>query len=308
MQTAVTPAAVAVKSGHRMKAVRMTGALVLMALVLLLAGCKKPPAPLLDHPRSFPGVAIKDVTFFSAALGREMPYRVYLPSDMKAGTALPVVYLLHGGNGGFRDWSNYSDVGLHAKRGLVLVMVEGAFSYYMNAANKPSDRYEDYLTVDLIHDVETRFPVSTNRTGRTVIGISMGGFAAIEFALDRPDLFAFAGAFSPSIDILHRRFHLNSWWRIRTIFGPGGSAARRARDPFVLVQSADPGKTPYLYITAGEQEPLLAPIRRFTGLLKERAFAYEFHTKPGGHDWGEWDAQVPGCFDSLMMHIHPVQP
>jgi len=41
-------------------------------------------------------------------------------------------------------------------------------------------------------------------------------------------------------------------------------------DPFVLVKSADPSRTPYLYVTAGEQEPLLPPIRQFAKLLKLR--------------------------------------
>jgi hypothetical protein len=30
-----------------------------------------------------------------------------------------------------------------------------------------------------------------------------------------------------------------------------------------------------------------------------------FHTKPGGHDWGEWDSQIPGCFESLLQHLKP---
>jgi pimeloyl-ACP methyl ester carboxylesterase len=34
-----------------------------------------------------------------------------------------VVYLLHGGGGGYRDWSNYSDVARFAERGLILVIV-----------------------------------------------------------------------------------------------------------------------------------------------------------------------------------------
>ena len=253
---------------------------------------------------------MRDVTFFSPALNRNMPYRVYLPAKLVPGQKLPVVYLLHGGNGGFRDWSNYSDVVQYAapdnSGGLILVMPEGAFSYYMNAAEKSGDKFEDYLLNDLISDVETRFPADKTRDRRAIIGISMGGFAAIEFALSRPDLFGYAAAFSPSIDILHRRFNpkrFGEWWRIRNIFGPSGSESRRTRDPFLLAQSANPTQTPYLYLTAGEQEPLLEPNRRFASRLNEYHFSYEFHTKPGGHDWNEWDAQIPGCFDSLLEHV-----
>lgn len=249
---------------------------------------------------------MQDVRFYSAALGREMPYRVFLPANFSAGRKFPVVYLLHGGDGSFRDWSNDSDVSKYAARGLILVMPEGDFSYYMNAVESPKDKYEDYITKDLIADVESRFPAAREREGRAVIGISMGGFAVVDYALVHPDLYAFVGALSPSIDMPRRRFNVkrfDQWWRVRTIFGPFGSQERQARDPFDLVRSTDTSKTPYIYLTAGEQEPLLEPNRRFESLLKQHGFAHEFHTKPGGHDWTEWNAQIPGCFESLLKHM-----
>jgi putative tributyrin esterase len=261
---------------------------------------------LADHPRSFPGVVSKDVTFYSSALDRSMTYRVYLPQGIPAGTRFPVVYLLHGCDGSFTHWSNYSDVGAYAAKGFILVMVDGACSYYMNAALNAKDRYEDYFVHDLISDAESRFPVLGDRKNRAVVGISMGGFAAVKLAFTRPGLFAFAGALSPAIDVTSRSFSARRWsqsMRFRTIFGPSGSEARVHSDPFILMKSADPASTPYLYVTAGEQEPLLPPILRFVELLKLRNFAFEFHTKPGGHDWNEWDTQIPGCFESLMAHI-----
>jgi putative tributyrin esterase len=219
---------------------------------------------------------------------------------------LPAVYLLHGCGTSFRDWSNYSDVGAYSAKGLILVMVDGGCSYYMNAALSPGDKYEDYFVHDVIGDAESRLPILRGRESRAVVGVSMGGFAAVKLSLTRPDLFAFSGAISPAIDVPSRGFTLRRWaqsTRFRGIFGPSGSEARLRSDPYILVKSADPSQTPYLYITAGEQESLLPPIRRFVTLLKERKFSYEFHTKPGGHDWDEWDAQIPGCFESVLEHI-----
>jgi len=249
---------------------------------------------------------MQDMTFHSTALGRDMPYRVFLPASLIAGEKLPVVYLLHGGGGGFRDWSNDFDVAQYARRGLILIMPEGNSSYYMNAVGATQDKFEDYITQDLIADVEARFPVKKDRNSRAVVGVSMGGFAAIKYGLTRSDLFVFAGAISPAIDVPSRHFslrHTDQWWRFREIFGPLGSKERQARDPFVLVQFANPRVTPYIYMTAGEQEALLGPIRRFAVRLKQGNFAYEFHTKPGGHDWTEWDEQIPGCFTSLFTRL-----
>jgi len=81
---------------------------------------------------------MRDVIFHSAALSRDMPYRVVLPANIAPpGQKLPVVYLLHGGGGGFRDWTNDSDVARSPEQELILVMPEGNSSYWFNL---PSDR------------------------------------------------------------------------------------------------------------------------------------------------------------------------
>lgn len=280
--------------------------LFVAVLCLLAGGCRQRGPVLVDDPRSFAGVRMQDVTFRSPALGRDMTYRVYLPAELAPGRKLPAVYLLHGGGGGYKDWSNYSDVGQYAARGYVLIMPEGGSSYWVNAAGDSKERFGDYLTSDLLSDVERRFPVSADRSARAVVGVSMGGYAAMELALVRPDLFAFAGGISPAVDVPSRTFSWRRWaqsMRFRKIFGPDGSATRQKADPFALLRSADPANTPYLYITAGEQEPMLEPIRRFAGILQRRGFASDFHTKPGGHDWGEWDAQLPACIEKLTERV-----
>lgn len=271
-----------------------------------VSGCHRNMPTRPDHPYVAPGTVQKDVVFHSAALNRDMPYRAFLPAHIEPGSKLPVVYLLHGGNGSFRDWSNDSTVSNYAAKGIILVMPEGEFSYYMNAAEKPGDRFEDYIFGDLISDVESRFPAANTRDKRAVIGISMGGFAAIKIALTRPEIFSFVGALSPAVDITHRRFNPRRWgeWlRVRTIFGPWGSDARQSRDPVALVQIADPTRTPYMYVTAGQNEPLLKPDRAFEERLTALHFRHEFRTKPGGHDWNEWNSQISGCFESLSQHL-----
>src|SRR4029077_18786971 len=125
-------------------------------------------------------------TFHSASLNRDMPYRIVLPASAAAGQKLPVVYLLHGGGGGFRDWTNDSDVANFAEQGLILVMPEGSSSYYVDAAERPQDRYEDYIVKDLITAVEGRFPAAAGRPNRVIVGISMGGFGAINLSLRHP--------------------------------------------------------------------------------------------------------------------------
>jgi len=279
----------------------------LAAIWILSAGCaRNEPAGKPDHPRLTPQVTFHDVTFPSAALNREMPYRVILPANSSADRMLPVVYLLHGGGGGFRDWSNYSDVAHFAERGLLLVMPEGGSSYYTNAVDPAHDRYEDYVTEDLIADVEGRFPAAPGRANRAIIGVSMGGFGAVKIGLRHPDLFVFVGGISSAIDVPRRAFTIRRLQQSRhyqAIFGPSGSQTRRDNDPLVLVRTVNPDTAPYLFLACGEQESLLPPNREFAALLAERHFQYEFHTVPGGHEWNQWNSWLPALFETLKERM-----
>ena len=185
---------------------RTTLVLIAAASLLHTSACHQMTETKPDHPNIATGISLQDITFRSAALDRYMPYRVFRPSNPGAKSPLPVVYLLHGAGDDFRTWSNNTGVSKYAASGLMLVMPEGNLSYYLNAAGAHNERYEDYMLHDLIADVESRFPVRRDRAGRGIIGISMGGYAAIYYALSRADLFAFAAAISPALDVPSRGF------------------------------------------------------------------------------------------------------
>jgi len=284
----------------------LPGMALFLGLALALGACEKkttPPPP--DHPRLTPNVTLRDITFHSTALDRDRPYRVILPAAIPAGKKLPVLYLLHGGGGNFHDWSNYSDVARFAERGFILVMPEGESSYYTNAADRPQDRYEDYIATDLIADVEKQFPAASGRANRAIMGVSMGGFGAVNLALKHPDLFSFAAGISSALDVPSRPFSIKRIQQYRqhaAIFGRWKSEHRGANDPFILARSVDPARTPYFYLTCGDQEGLLPANHQFASLLKARRIAGEFHGGPGGHDWNQWNARLDDVFASLATH------
>jgi len=280
--------------------------LPLVLMLLVTAVCRKEEQRGPDSPRLTPNVTMRDATVHSAALGRDMQYRVILPVNLVQGKRLPVVYLLHGGGGGYRDWSNYSDVARYAERGLILVMPQGDDSYYTNAADRPKDRYEDYVVNDLITDVERQFPAATGRVNRAIVGVSMGGFGAVKLALKRPDLFGFAAGISSAVDVPSRPFSIKrtlQWRYHRSIFGAWNGRVQQDNDPFVLARAADPSKTPFLFLTCGDQEGLLPANRKLAGILAERHFQYEFRVVQGGHDWRQWNEQLEACFRTLLQHM-----
>ena len=285
---------------------RMSRLSLVCAFLLLTTACNRFEHSSSDHPQLTSRVRMQDVTFRSSALGRDTTYRVILPASVPPGSKLAVVYLLHGGNGNFRDWSNYTDVARFAERDLLLVMPDADDSWYTNSVERPRDRYEDYITQDLVADVESRFPAAPGRANRAIAGNSMGGFGAVKLALRHPDLYAFAGGLSSALDVPGRPFsvaRIRKYLHYRSIFGPWKSATRRENDPFALASSADPAKIPYFFLTCGEQEGLLSTNRSFAEILERRHFAYEFHVVPGGHDWPQWNARLDDLFRSLLDYV-----
>ena len=291
---------------EQFRACRATKFSLLLAAVTFIS-CgrhEEPPKP--DNPRLTSNVKMVDVTFHSAALSRDMQYRAVMPANIALNQKFPVLYLLHGGGGGFHDWSNYSGVARYAEQGLILVMPEGNSSYYTNSADRPQDRYEDYIVHDLVADVEQRLPVASGRMHRAIAGVSMGGFGAVVLAFKHPELFIFAGGMSSALDVPSRPFSIKRVGQYRqhsSIFGPWGSHSRRASDPFVLARSASPAQAPYLFLTCGDQEGLLATNKKFAELLHQRQFAYEFHISHGGHDWNQWDRNLTDLMKSAFGHL-----
>lgn len=268
-----------------------------------MSSCRK--AEEVQRPVALPqGTVLRDTTFYSAALNADVTYRIIEPTSFQPAARVRVLYLLHGNGSGFREWSTASPIAELAAKGYVLVMPEGHSTYFMNSASKPGERYEDFITHDLVADVERGLPARPDRLNRSIAGVSMGGFAAIVLALKHPDLYGFAGAMSPPIDMPRRSFTLRRWSQslgIRAIFGPEGSATRSANDPFVLAKTIDPGAAPYIFLSVGQQESLREPVERFDAELRARHLPHEFEVETGGHNWQQWNRELPLLIASLEL-------
>jgi enterochelin esterase-like enzyme len=44
--------------------------------------------------------------------------------------------------------------------------------------------------------------------------------------------------------------------------------------------------------------------------FQQRHFRHEFHAVPGGHNWEQWNGQLPALFESLFRQMwhRPAQP
>lgn len=145
-------------------------------------------------------------TLDSTVLGKEVKMHVYLPDGYEnSSDTYPVIYMLHGAGSNEDSWVDRGGIKVTADalikrnqmRPSVIVMPTlGPASWYADAN---SDNAETAFIKDLIPYVEGKYKAQTTREGRSVAGLSMGGYGALNLSLSNPELFCAAGVLSPAI-------------------------------------------------------------------------------------------------------------
>lgn len=145
----------------------------------------------------------------------DVTVRVYLPAGYRTDPRYPypVLYLLHGGTGGYQDWSLDGDNGGRlaetlrgsAFNGIVVMPEAGRTGWYTDwygATNGGfSPQWETFHIGQLVPWVDANFNTTGDRSGRAIAGLSMGGFGALSYAARHTDLFSALGSFSGGTDL-----------------------------------------------------------------------------------------------------------
>lgn len=240
----------------------------------------------------------------SKLMAREMPYRIVLPINYKSEKAgrYPVIYLLHGLTGHFDNWTDKSKLAEYAaKYDYIVVTPEGNNGWYSDSATVPTDRYETYITQELIPEIDKNFRTFADRNHRAVSGLSMGGYGSIKFGLKNPEMFALVGSFSGALGAASFTDKiLGNNWKVLTdsimnVYGTEDSPTRKQNDIFRIVREMPSDKIknlPFVYLDCGTEDGLIISNRDFVNLLLEKKVKHEFRQLPGAHDWKFWDAQI----------------
>lgn len=167
--------------------------------------------------------------------------RILIPNGYEPATAnrYPVLYLLHGGLGGFRDWTDIGGIeALTAATPLIIVMPSGGtggwYRDWHNFGFGGRPRWETFHTNELVGWVDDQLATRAERGARAIAGQSMGGFGALGYAARHPELFCAAASFSGAVNT---RFPL-----VRSLICVSSLAHRRppfAINPLPFVGDAD---------------------------------------------------------------------
>lgn len=253
------------------------------------------------------GAKVDTITVSSTVMQKNIRAAVVLPASYKkAKKPLPVLYLLHGGTGSYRDWLSKTPdkTLLHRladQYNLIIVTPDaGPTSYYFDSPVDKTSQYETFIAKELIAKIDGTYRTVADRKGRVIAGLSMGGHGAIYISTRHPDLYCAAGSMSGVMDIN------TASWNV-----PAEFAQIRAQNFARLLGPPKPGGHPYPEYTAlgmtgqmkasglkfifdcGVDDFLIEPNRELHRRLVYQKVPHDYTERPGGHTWEYWENALP---------------
>ncbi len=238
----------------------------------------------------------------SAAMKKTLKAAVVLPDSYKSSNhAFPVLYLLHGGQGSFRDWLTQTPDKMLLHRiadqyNIVIVTPEGgATSYYFDSPLVQESQFETFISKEVLARVESLYRVIREKKGRIIAGLSMGGHGAMFIASRHPELYAAAGSMSGVMNINTKTWKVNeAFARLRSenfarLLGPPKDTVNPYTD-YTIIGITDKLKANdvKLIFDIGVDDFLIETNRDLHRRLLANATPHDYIERPGGHTWGYW--------------------
>lgn len=231
---------------------------------------------------------VKTVTINASKMKASFPATVVLPNSYKVvNKHYPVVYLLHGYGGNFQDWVGSSDVESFAdSHQLIIVMPDGnTGSWYLNSPVKQNSNFETYIYKDVVGFIDKNYRTIQKKDARAISGLSMGGFGALNTAINHNTVFGAVGSLSGGVD--PRPFEGN--WELTSVFGTQ-SKNKAFWDSRAIINNAQRLLLSDLdvYLDCGVDDFFIESNRALRQKLLELNIPHDYSERPGGHTWDYW--------------------
>ena len=248
------------------------------------------PPPEVEPRPGTPRGRYEELTVESRALAGPRRALAWVPPGATTQSPpLPVLYLLDGLD--YREFAKVHTVAenlLAAGRipKLLLVLVPPVDRGGEYERNEP---FERFLATELVPAVEARWPVRKDPAGRGVMGVSLGGFAALSAVARSPGVFGLCGAQST------------------------GNAVPANLEALLGDLARLPAGAARFHVDVGAFESnlhgddLLAVSRKVRDVLAGRQ-PLRYREVPEGHSWGSWRARLAEAWTFLLGDPAPAPP
>lgn len=256
-----------------------------------------------------PQAVARDVAFLQTdtvevpaqKMNRSIKVAVVVPHQYRIypDTKYPVVYLLHGAWGCYRDWPHKANLdSLADTYSTIIVCPDGQDSWYLDSPIDPSFQFETFISYELVNYIDTHYRTYPRREMRAITGLSMGGHGALWNAFRHPDVFASCGSMSGGVDISK----FPGRWHIADRLGDYDNNQQRWIDHSVisLVPTLEPGQN--IIIDIGYDDLFFEVNNNLHEALLQQGVEHEYTVRHGDHNWQFWVNSI----DYHMMFFHKI--
>lgn len=230
---------------------------------------------------------------YSQCMHKNVKCVVIMPDKYQTDTThLPVLYLLHGYSGNYRDWvSNNPDLLNEVdKNGFIVVCPDGDYdSWYFDSPIDTTMKYETNVALEIPAYIDAHYRTIASRKARAIAGLSMGGHGAFYLAIKHKDIFGAVGSMSGGVDF--RPFPEN--WGIKKYLGDYNSHKENWDKNVVinLVDSLQNGELKIIF-DCGVNDFFIEVNRNLHQKLLDKKIDHDYTERPGEHNWAYWNNSI----------------
>jgi putative tributyrin esterase len=226
---------------------------------------------------------------------------IFKPKSYKKTDKMPVIFLLHGYGGNYKQWNNIMDAQKYADEyGFIIVCPDGLYnSWYLNSPVKIDWQYEKFFFEELYPDIKKKYKTDQHVF---ISGLSMGGHGAMYLFIQNPSLFSAVGSTSGGIklsdsfgkyglgDLLGNPPADNDLWKKYSVY----ENLERLK-----------GNTTPIIFDCGSSDMFYAS----NNLLKQKCDVLKLNatyiSQPGGHNKTYWEKSIKQQFEFFRNQLKP---
>lgn len=240
--------------------------------------------------------------FFSEALTLNTSMTVILPErtvnqvGIQNNKKHPTLYLLHGFSDDHTIWTRRTSIERYvAELGIAVVMPNVDHSFYTDMIY--GKNYWTFISEELPRVARSFFPLSDKREDNFIAGLSMGGYGAMKWALNKPEQFAAVATLSGVLNIAdHHTSKQVKDPMAATLYNAFGdqNLAGTMHDVLDLIKKTDAleGVKPKIYQACGTEDFLYQDNILFKNICDQTSLDVTTTFDEGTHEWGYWDYHI----------------
>ena len=234
---------------------------------------------------------VDTVSIYSPSMKRSYNCVVISP-ETKKNIALPVVYLLHGHGGSYKNWiKRVPELAAYADRfGMMIVCPDGAYSsWYFDSPVDSTMRFETYISKEVPAFIDAHYNTIKDRKARAITGLSMGGHGGLFLGFRHADFFGACGSMSGALVI----DYITKDYDVEKRLGDTITNRHYFRDLSVMKEMENyPKDSITIIMDCGTEDFIVEMSRMAHQKMLSLNIPHDYIERPGEHDWKYWATAI----------------